>query len=214
MSYSWLNNMNKISSWPLKWVLGQFQTHKTEPFFSQMSYNCPKCSMHHPLDPLSILAFCPSAKSCRALFLEAWPMPFFQTVILWFTNASYRDRRNFFRTLIPISLSEKLLTPQNPNQNPHEHKTLLFNTFKQRNMSTTAAIKTTKTFFQIENYSPTPSHNPPIKIHNIFKISTPTKATKRPSHFAFESLPSKVQKKQTKMKPKTSLPKRKISFFH
>ena len=62
----------------------------------------------HPLDPITTVTECGTAKPIRDLFFEVWQQPFKQTVIDWWQHATKGERRNYIRTLIPNSLSNAL----------------------------------------------------------------------------------------------------------
>ena len=58
------------------------------PITKLNTYQCPKCHTHHPLDPITTVTECGTAKPVCDLFFEVWQQPFKQTVIDWWLHAT------------------------------------------------------------------------------------------------------------------------------
>ena len=110
-----------LSRLPFKWTNGLYCCTGFLPHYKLNTYQCPKCHTHHPLDPITTVTECGTAKPIRDLFFEVWQQPFKQTVIDWWQHATKGERRNYIRTLIPNSLSNALR--EIPPDTPYTYKT-------------------------------------------------------------------------------------------
>ena len=82
------------------------------------------CSLIHPWDPLSTLSYCTSIIHLRELFNNTWPLPFRHTVTNWIPTAPRGEVRNYFKTLVPNSLSNLLRTPHRNTTYAHHINSL------------------------------------------------------------------------------------------
>ena len=108
LSNDYLLHSSWFSVFSFKWVNGLFSCKGYKPDFILNDFNCPMCSLIHPLDPLSTLSYCTSTIHLRKLFNSTWPLPFRHTVTNWIPTAPRGEVRNFFKTLVPNSLSNLL----------------------------------------------------------------------------------------------------------
>ena len=62
------------------------------PITNLTHIKAPKCQTHHPLDPITTVTECGTAKPIRDLFFEVWQQPFKQTVVDWWQQATEGER--------------------------------------------------------------------------------------------------------------------------
>ena len=136
-----------FSRLPFKWTNGLYCCTGFLPHYKLNTYQCPKCHTHHPLDPITTVTECDTAKPVRDLFFEVWQQPFKQTVIDWWLHATKGERRNYIRTLIANSLSNALR--EIPPGTPYfQHLQNLKTAFKYRRRRLKTALQETQTWLR------------------------------------------------------------------
>ena len=118
-SYFWYQHSPPLSIWPLKWITATLSIAGFPAPWHIHDFFCPLCNTSHACDPISFLSFCQSTAPFRDAFCSTAP-PILQAPLRqWSAQAAALDRRLFFRTLIPLSLQDFLLTlPTQPNTPP------------------------------------------------------------------------------------------------
>ena len=175
------------SSWfsvfSFKWVNGLFSCKGYKPHFILNDFKCPMCSHIHPLDPLSTLSYCTSTFHLRELFNNTWPLPFRHTVTNWIPTAPRGEVRNYFKTLVPNSLSNLLRTPHRNTTYAH-HINSLTKALQHRRKPLSKALESIKDWFinnplNLDHLEPHTPDNPWFTPLSDFSTSSsaPTKLT-------------------------------------
>ena len=175
------------SSWfsvsSFKWVNGLFSCKGYKPHFILNDFKCPMCSHIHPLDPLSTLSYCTSTIHLRELFNNTWPLPFRHTVTNWIPTAPRGEVRNYFKTLVPNSLSNLLRTPHRNTTYAH-HLNSLTTALQHRPKPLSKALESIRDWFinnplNLDHLEPHAPDNPWFTPMSDFSTSSsaPTKLT-------------------------------------
>ena len=135
-----------FSVFSFKWVNGLFSCKGYKPHFIVNDFKCPMCSLIHPLDPLSTLSYCTSTIHLRELFNNTWPLPFRHTVTNWIPTAPRGEVRNYFKTLVPNSLSN-LLRTQHRNTTYAHHINSLTKALQHRRNPFSKALESIRDWF-------------------------------------------------------------------
>ena len=166
-----------FSRLPFKWTNGLYCCTGFLPHYKLNTYQCPKCHTHHPLDPITTVIECGTAKPVRDLFFEVWQQPFKQTVIDWWLHATKGERRNYIRTLIPNSLSNALR--EIPPDTPYfQHLQNLKTAFKYRRKRLKIALQETHTWLRqnpindLHLLQPDSADNPWNNQYSIYSTSS------------------------------------------
>ena len=166
-----------FSRLPFKWTNGLYGCTAFLPHHKLNTYQCPKCHTHHPLDPITTVTKCGTAKPIRDLLLEVWQQPFKQTVIDWWQHATKGERRKYIRTLIPNSLSNALR--EIPPDTPYfQHLQNLRTAFKYRGKRLKTALQETQTWLRqkpindLHLLQPDSADNPWNNQYSIYSTSS------------------------------------------
>ena len=166
-----------FSRLPLKWTNGLYCCTGFLPHYKLNTYQCPNCHTHHPLDPITTVTECDTAKPICDLFFEFWQQPFKQTVIDWWQHATKGERRNYIRTLIPNSLSNALR--EIPPDTPYfQHLQNLKTAFKYRRKRLKTALQETQTWLRqnpindLHLLQPDSTDNPWNNQYSIYSTSS------------------------------------------
>ena len=136
-----------FSRLPFKWTNGLYCSTCFLPHYKLNTYHCPKCHTRHPLDPITTVTECETAKPIRDLFFEVRQQPFKQTVTNWWQHATKGERRNYICTLIPNSLSNALRDIP-PNTPYFRHQQNLKTAFKYRRKRLKTALQEAQTWIR------------------------------------------------------------------
>ena len=122
------------------------------------------CSLIHPLDPLSTSSYCTSTIHLRELFNNTWPLPFRHTVTNWIPTAPRGEVHNYFKTLVPNSLSNRLRTPHRNTTYAH-HINSLTKALQHRRKPLSKALESIREWFitnplNLDHLEPHAPNNP------------------------------------------------------
>ena len=166
-----------FSRLPFKWTNGLYCCTGFLPHYKLNTYQCPKCHTHQPLDPITTVTECGTAKPIRHLFFQVWQQPFKQTVVDWWQHATKGGRRNYIHTLIPNSLSNALGdVPADTSY--FQHLQNLKTAFKYRRERLKAALQETQTWLRqnpsndLHLLQPDSADNPWNNQYSIYSTSS------------------------------------------
>ena len=166
-----------------KWVNSLFSCKGYKPQSILNNFKCPECSLMHPLDPLSTLSYCTSTTHLREIFNNTSPLSIRHMVTNWIPTAPRGEVGNYFKTLVPISLSNLLRTPHRNTTYAH-HMNSLTKALQHCRKPLSKALESIRDWFITNplNLDPLDPHAPdnpwftPMSDLSI-SSSTPTKLT-------------------------------------
>ena len=71
-SFNWYSHSNKLDNLPFLWTSATLWIDGYLAHFDMHSYKCFHCSLHHPMDPLSMVSHCPGLWPIQDLFIKSW----------------------------------------------------------------------------------------------------------------------------------------------
>ena len=118
-SFHFYNHTSWFQGLPFEWSSGNFNNAPIAFHDDLRPCHCHACPDPHPMDGISFVSHCPTCKHLVQTYIQCWRPPFTTVVSQWWSATTHvRERRNFVRGLVPMSLYNKLTTPASGQRKP------------------------------------------------------------------------------------------------